>query len=184
MMCDGPTVRHRPGTRPLTPPWSASILGVGADNCGDRRRDHVGARAHADHPVIDLLVERGADGIEHPGGTLLAHLRRVASLLEQWGADDGGAKGGPLSRLLRDRRLSGCASRSRRTSGARRPHRCGKPRHGCIGMPVATAVPSTPSSPRRDHSGSGTGSPARRHSCPNTTRRCSSSSPRPTSSTW
>jgi hypothetical protein len=31
-------------------------------------------------------VERGASDIEHPGGTLLQHVRRVASLLERWGA--------------------------------------------------------------------------------------------------
>jgi hypothetical protein len=42
----------------------------------DRRED----------PVLDLLVERGADDIEHPGGTLLAHLRRVEALLRGWGA--------------------------------------------------------------------------------------------------
>ncbi len=39
-------------------------------------------------PVIDLLVERGANAVEHPGGTLLEHLSRVASLLERWGASD------------------------------------------------------------------------------------------------
>ena len=36
----------------------------------------------------DLLVERGADHIAHPGGTLLDHVHRVASLLESWGASD------------------------------------------------------------------------------------------------
>jgi hypothetical protein len=70
----------------LTCPGPAIILGVGADSCGDRGGIVQGS--HPDDPVIDLLVERGADGIEHPGGTLLAHLRRVASLLEQWGAGD------------------------------------------------------------------------------------------------
>lgn len=35
-----------------------------------------------------LLRTRGAGGIDHPGGTLLAHLVRVASLLAEWGADD------------------------------------------------------------------------------------------------
>lgn len=35
-----------------------------------------------------LLRTRGADSIDHPGGTLLAHLVRVASLLAEWGADD------------------------------------------------------------------------------------------------
>jgi len=42
--------------------------------------------ARPEHQVLELLVERGAEAVEHPGGTLLAHLRRVASLLEQWGA--------------------------------------------------------------------------------------------------
>jgi hypothetical protein len=36
--------------------------------------------------VSDLLDERGAAGICHPGGTLLAHLQRVHALLAQWGA--------------------------------------------------------------------------------------------------
>jgi hypothetical protein len=35
----------------------------------------------------DFLRERGADTLAHPGGTLLAHLRRVADLLARWGAD-------------------------------------------------------------------------------------------------
>lgn len=33
-----------------------------------------------------FLIERGAEDIAHPGGTLLAHLRRVADQLETWGA--------------------------------------------------------------------------------------------------
>ena len=33
-----------------------------------------------------LLASRGAAGIPHPGGTLLAHLERVSALLGQWGA--------------------------------------------------------------------------------------------------
>ncbi|WP_207938683.1 DUF6817 domain-containing protein [Actinomadura darangshiensis] len=32
------------------------------------------------------LRTRGADGIDHPGGTLLAHLGRVRTLLAEWGA--------------------------------------------------------------------------------------------------
>jgi hypothetical protein len=32
------------------------------------------------------LASRGAAGIPHPGGTLLAHLERVHALLRQWGA--------------------------------------------------------------------------------------------------
>ncbi|WP_343235898.1 DUF6817 domain-containing protein [Streptomyces sp. SID10815] len=37
--------------------------------------------------VEDFLRERGADRVPHPGGTLLAHLARVARLLAEWGAD-------------------------------------------------------------------------------------------------
>lgn len=36
--------------------------------------------------TIELLAARGADRVEHPGGTLLAHLRRVHALLERWEA--------------------------------------------------------------------------------------------------
>ena len=37
--------------------------------------------------ILELLVQRGADRIDHPGGTLLAHLQRTASRLTAWGAD-------------------------------------------------------------------------------------------------
>jgi hypothetical protein len=37
--------------------------------------------------IEEFLVARGADRLAHPGGTLYEHLRRVASLLERWGAD-------------------------------------------------------------------------------------------------
>ncbi|TDB93715.1 DUF6817 domain-containing protein [Actinomadura sp. 7K534] len=33
-----------------------------------------------------LLLARGADRLEHPGGTLYAHLRRVHATLGEWGA--------------------------------------------------------------------------------------------------
>ncbi|WP_308354873.1 DUF6817 domain-containing protein [Streptomyces sp. Je 1-79] len=36
----------------------------------------------------DLLIARGADGLEHPGGTLLAHLDRVEARLADWDARD------------------------------------------------------------------------------------------------
>ena len=36
--------------------------------------------------VTGTLASRGAAGIVHPGGTLLAHLQRVGALLGQWGA--------------------------------------------------------------------------------------------------
>ena len=35
-----------------------------------------------------LLVERGADDLDHPGGTLGAHLRRVAARLVDHGVDE------------------------------------------------------------------------------------------------
>lgn len=37
--------------------------------------------------AFELLEACGADRLEHPGGTLLAHLRRTARRLESWGAD-------------------------------------------------------------------------------------------------
>ena len=47
----------------------------------------------SDHPVDRrftdarrFLEDHGADDLDHPGGTLLAHLRRTAALLESWGA--------------------------------------------------------------------------------------------------
>lgn len=36
--------------------------------------------------MVELLAARGARDIAHPGGTLLAHLRRVHALLREWGA--------------------------------------------------------------------------------------------------
>jgi hypothetical protein len=36
--------------------------------------------------VMALLAERGAASLDHPGGTLLEHLVRVANLLDEWGA--------------------------------------------------------------------------------------------------
>lgn len=37
-------------------------------------------------PIRDFLLERGADRLQHPGGTLYEHVSRVADLLEDWGA--------------------------------------------------------------------------------------------------
>ncbi|MFI6846739.1 hypothetical protein OG535_33640 [Kitasatospora sp. NBC_00085] len=36
--------------------------------------------------ALAMLRAAGAEGVEHPGGTLLAHLQRVAALLDTWGA--------------------------------------------------------------------------------------------------
>jgi hypothetical protein len=35
-----------------------------------------------------LLRKQGADTIDHPGGTLLAHLERVRETLAAWGNDE------------------------------------------------------------------------------------------------
>ncbi len=35
-----------------------------------------------------FLLERGADRLQHPGGTLYAHVGRVAGLLAEWGATE------------------------------------------------------------------------------------------------
>ncbi|HET6856325.1 MAG TPA: hypothetical protein VFH94_04420 [Streptomyces sp.] len=36
--------------------------------------------------ALTMLQAAGAEGIKHPGGTLLAHLQRVSALLSAWGA--------------------------------------------------------------------------------------------------
>jgi hypothetical protein len=38
------------------------------------------------HEVIEFLLARGALDIDHPGGTLLAHLQRTHDTLLRWGA--------------------------------------------------------------------------------------------------
>lgn len=40
------------------------------------------------HPGLQLLLDRGAGELAHPGGTLGAHLRRVGARLAAHGADD------------------------------------------------------------------------------------------------
>jgi hypothetical protein len=45
-----------------------------------------GTGMHTDAEAGELLLSKGADRVEHPGGTLLAHLRRVHALLGEWGA--------------------------------------------------------------------------------------------------
>ncbi len=39
--------------------------------------------------IVDYIRMLGAEGIEHPGGTLLGHLSRVEVLLGDWGARPG-----------------------------------------------------------------------------------------------
>ena len=38
------------------------------------------------HEVVEFLLARGALDIDHPGGTLLAHLQRTHDVLLRWGA--------------------------------------------------------------------------------------------------
>jgi hypothetical protein len=66
------TARTSPADTPSTPDD-----GVG---CADKADT---ARINA---AIKLLAERGAGEIPHPGGTLLAHLRRVHTQLTEWAA--------------------------------------------------------------------------------------------------
>lgn len=44
--------------------------------------------------VRSLLADRGAANIEHPGGTLLAHLNRVEAKLSEWGVRSALAQAG------------------------------------------------------------------------------------------
>ncbi|HEX6470290.1 MAG TPA: hypothetical protein VF069_14425 [Streptosporangiaceae bacterium] len=56
----------------------------------DAAPDRGAAGGTAERPdvatVVEALRARGAAGIPHPGGTLLAHLERVHALLTEWGA--------------------------------------------------------------------------------------------------
>jgi hypothetical protein len=47
-----------------------------------------GAVSAERHPIRAFLLERGADRLQHPGGTLYAHVGRVAGLLAEWGATE------------------------------------------------------------------------------------------------
>jgi hypothetical protein len=65
--------------------------GQTSEQTDDRTDGPAGARrrtAPGEQPAIAAgwLASRGAAGIPHPGGTLLAHLERVSALLGQWGA--------------------------------------------------------------------------------------------------
>jgi hypothetical protein len=85
-------------------------------------------RPDPEHSVLDMLVERGAGAIAHPGGTLLEHLIRVQALLEEWGASEDvqmaglchacyGTDGFPASLLRLDERLVLAAGIGRRAEG-------------------------------------------------------------------
>jgi hypothetical protein len=68
----------------------AGVPRTGADQTARRKEsNHVTSGLHeleGPAAVVGWLAERGAAGIPHPGGTLLAHLERVHAQLGQWGA--------------------------------------------------------------------------------------------------
>ncbi|MGK3959883.1 DUF6817 domain-containing protein [Sorangium sp. So ce118] len=49
---------------------------------------------------VALLVSLGAGTVKHPGGTLLAHLLRVETMLRKWGASDEIREAGLLHALF------------------------------------------------------------------------------------
>ncbi|WP_437965339.1 DUF6817 domain-containing protein [Sorangium sp. So ce260] len=49
---------------------------------------------------VELLVSLGAGTVKHPGGTLLAHLLRVETMLRKWGASDEVREAGLLHALF------------------------------------------------------------------------------------
>jgi len=64
------------------------ISSAGVDSlCGDRRSEEM-TPAGWETSAESLLVARGADRIDHPGGTLLEHVLRVSSMLADWGASN------------------------------------------------------------------------------------------------
>ena len=79
-------VIRRPG------PYGTDTLGAsraGADHLPESGGLPVATGRHQQPEIAamtELLALRGAAGISHPGGTLLAHLQRVHALLAQWGA--------------------------------------------------------------------------------------------------
>ena len=80
-MTSGFSQKERPGPEPpQTGGQPDDRTGGPAGAC--RRATASGQPAIA----AGLLASRGAAGIPHPGGTLLAHLERVSALLGQWGA--------------------------------------------------------------------------------------------------
>ena len=60
---------------------------------------------HEPEELTRWLASRGAAGIPHPGGTLLAHLERVHALLAEWGGATRDRARRVVPRLLRHRRL-------------------------------------------------------------------------------
>ena len=79
-------VIRRPGPHGTDTPGT---LRAGADHCPQLGGPPVATGRHQEPELAamtELLAARGAAGISHPGGTLLAHLQRVHALLAQWGA--------------------------------------------------------------------------------------------------
>src|SRR5262249_38095875 len=75
-----------PGRPALTP---LGRIAGGSRPASRARRPAVATGRHQEPEIAamtELLAARGAAGISHPGGTLLAHLQRVHALLAQWGA--------------------------------------------------------------------------------------------------
>jgi hypothetical protein len=62
------------------------ILGLTVNSDASNHRGMVTNAKTRTSNAVELLVALGADAIEHPGGTLLAHLKRVRDLLESWSA--------------------------------------------------------------------------------------------------
>jgi hypothetical protein len=74
------------GSTPDGAPGSTPADALGSTAGGTAPGDTTGIMAdHTVTAVIELLRSRGAHLIEHPGGTLLEHLRRVSALLDRWG---------------------------------------------------------------------------------------------------
>src|SRR5262245_66484634 len=84
--------RRRDGVIRRPGPYGADTPGRIAGGCRPSstiRRPPVATGRHQEPEIAamsELLAARGAAGISHPGGTLLAHLQRVHALLAQWGA--------------------------------------------------------------------------------------------------
>ena len=75
--------------------------------------------------IVESLAAHGANEIPHPGGTLLAHLKRVHALLTAWGARPAVRLAGAVPCLLRHRRLPHRAGRPGLPRRAGRDHRRG-----------------------------------------------------------
>lgn len=79
--------RWRPGCAQGAPRASEWALAYAGDGCAST--EHVTmVEVEWKKRAESLMVERGADRLEHPGGTLLEHVARVCDLLAKWGHDE------------------------------------------------------------------------------------------------